>query len=103
MGFISLKPGYASPFCVESASAVSDAPRVAKPKVLRASKKVCVCGGVFSLTNAAGGGSKAGLGAGSLLAKNVLPSDGSVAAGVTDNVPVGKGSTVFTSTAAGTA
>jgi len=56
MGFISAKPGYAKPFCVESASAVSDAPSVANPSVLRASKKLCVRGGVFSLISAAGGG-----------------------------------------------
>jgi len=41
---------------VESASAVSDAPNVAKPRVLRASKKLCVRGGVLSLMSAAGGG-----------------------------------------------
>jgi hypothetical protein len=41
---------------VESASAVSDAPSVAKPSVLRASKKLCVRGGVLSLMSAAGGG-----------------------------------------------
>src|SRR3954462_254996 len=88
MGFISLKPGYASPFCVESASAVSDAPRVAKPKVLRASKKVCVCGGVFSLTNAAGGGAtRAVAGAGSTTA-------GATAKGTPGFISAGAGDTL---------
>lgn len=63
MGFISTKPGYAKPFCVESASAVSDAPSVAKPSVLRASKKLCERGGVLSLMNAAGGATNAVVGA----------------------------------------
>jgi hypothetical protein len=54
---------------VERASAVSDAPRVAKPSVLRASKKLCARGGVFSLMSAAGGGAtNAVAGAGSTMA-----------------------------------
>jgi len=54
---------------VESASAVSDAPSVAKPSVLRASKKLCVRGGVLSLISAAGGGAtNAVVGAGSTMA-----------------------------------
>ena len=54
---------------MESASAVSDAPSVAKPRVLRASKKLCVRGGVFSLMSAAGGGAiNAVAGAGATMA-----------------------------------
>jgi hypothetical protein len=48
---------------------VSDAPRVAKPSVLRASKKLCVRGRVLSLMSAAGGGAtNAFVGAGAVSA-----------------------------------
>ena len=53
---------------MESASAVSDAPSVAKPSVLRASKKLCERFGVLSLMKAAGGGAtNAVVGAGSAM------------------------------------
>jgi len=70
---------------VESASAVSDAPSVAKPRVLRASKKLCVRGGVLSLMSAAGGA-----------ATNAVAGAGAAMAGAMD-----KGSAGFISVAAG--
>jgi hypothetical protein len=48
---------------VESASAVSDAPSDASPRVLRESKKLCERGCCLSLINAAGGASSASIGA----------------------------------------
>ena len=52
---------------MESASAVSDAPSVAKPSALRESKKLCERGGCLSLMNAAGGAASAVVGAGSAM------------------------------------
>lgn len=82
---------------MESASAVSAAPRVAKPSWLRASKKLCVRGGVLSLMTAAGGVSKACIGARLLLARKSLLNDGAVGAGVIASVPAGAGSAVLIS------
>jgi hypothetical protein len=75
---------------VESASAVSDAPSVAKPSVLRASKKLCVRGGVLSLMSAAGGASSALIGARLLLGRKAFPRTGSAAEGASERAPAGK-------------
>lgn len=83
---------------MESASAVSDAPSEARPRVLRASKKLCVRGGVLSLMSAVGGARSALSGARLLLVKKVLGTAGSAVIGAADN-----GSAILTAAGMGDA